>query len=226
MIQIENLQFRWPKDQKDLINIPSWHVQDGASVFLRGPSGTGKSTLLNLIGGVLQPNSGSVSVMGENLTNLKPSAKDRFRANHIGFIFQTFNLIPYLSIQENILLACRFAPKRQERLVELSTTAKEESIRLMQALELPPADTPVTNLSIGQMQRVGVARALLGNPALVIADEPTSALDTKTRDHFIKLLQEQCQKQKATLLFVSHDTHLQNFFDHTVALQELNHASQ
>jgi putative ABC transport system ATP-binding protein len=195
-------------------------------VFLRGPSGTGKSTLLGLVGGVLVPQQGSVSVLGQSLGALSSHGRDQFRVDHIGFVFQQFNLIAYLSMLDNVLLPCRFSKRRREHACRRSGTVEADARRLLAALDLPPqlASRPVNALSVGQQQRVAAARALIGQPELVIADEPTSALDAERQAGFLDLLLAECAHAGAALLFVSHDQRLSGRFDRNVDLVSINKA--
>lgn len=223
-ILLENVHYAWP-GQPPLLSLPSLEIRAGERVFLRGPSGSGKSTLLGLVGGVLLPASGSVSVFGERLNTLGPAARDHFRADHLGFIFQWFNLVPYLSVLDNVLLPTLFSQVRKDKAGPDPTA---EARRLLAALGLSGTgilERPVTALSIGQQQRVAAARALLGRPSLVIADEPTSALDHDARGAFLELLLREVAAAAATLLFVSHDTALAPLFHRTLSLPDLNHAA-
>ena len=190
-------------------------------MFLHGPSGSGKTTLLGLIAGVLTPSSGTLKVLGTDLAALRPAGRDAFRGVHLGYLFQLFNLIPWLSVTENIALPCRLHAARAERLD--GETPEAAARRLAAALGLGEmVDSPVTELSVGQQQRVAAARALIGSPDIVIADEPTSALDADRRDRFIELLFEQCNAAGATLLFVSHDLSLGARFDRVISLPDIN----
>ena len=220
-IDLKAIEFAWPGSDT-LLSIPSLKIASGERVFLKGSSGSGKSTLLGLIGGVLQPSQGSVTVLGQSMQELSGARRDAFRAAHIGFIFQMFNLLPYLSMVDNVILAARFSKARAERAGgDLAGEAK----RLLVALGLDDPRLyvrPVTSLSMGQQQRVAAARALLGRPDLVIADEPTSALDEQTRFDFLGLLKRECSDAGATLLFVSHDTSLTTAFDRSLDMRELN----
>ena len=223
-IDLEQLTFAWP-GAPDLLHIDRLRVARGERVFLRGPSGSGKSTLLGLIGGLLAPTGGSIRVLGQPLHDMSAAQRDRFRGEHVGFVFQMFNLIPYLSVRENVALALRFAPQRAARIPEGARDA--EAVRLLAALGLAdPAllDRSVTQLSIGQQQRVAAARALLGRPELVVADEPTSALDHDARESFLRLLTQECATHGTTLLYVSHDPTLGALFDRQHSLPELNAA--
>ncbi len=223
-IDVRDLLFAYPR-KPPLLDVPSMVVARGERVFLRGPSGSGKSTLLGLIGGVLVPQRGSVRLLGTDLATLSPSARDRFRGEHLGFIFQMFNLIPYLGVLENVILPAQFSPARAARVAGGDLAA--EGRRLLGALGLGSADLlsrPVTELSIGQQQRVAAARALLGRPEVLVADEPTSALDHDARGQFLQLLMDECRAQGTTLLFVSHDTSLGGLFDRVLSLADLNRA--
>jgi len=220
VIELQNLHFRWRGQARDTLAIAELRVAQGEHLFIRGASGSGKTTLLNLLAGILVPDSGSLGVLGQGLTGLGSSARDRFRADHMGIIFQQFNLLPYLSVLENVLLPCHFSARRKAQAGDMRETAQ----RLLEHLGLDQASwqRPVTELSVGQQQRVAVARALIGKPELIIADEPTSALDTDTRDGFLGLLFAEAQAQGSTIVFVSHDPHIASHFHQVVDLQELN----
>ena len=225
VVRLENLRFAWKRTDEDLIRIRSFEVGRGERLFISGPSGSGKSTLLSLLGGVIEPRAGILDVLGTNLAGLSGRRRDHFRADHVGFVFQMFNLVPYLSVLDNVILPCRFSRRRRERAESRSRDLNSEALRLLSDLELDRPELlarPVTDLSIGQQQRVAVARALMGSPEIVIADEPTSALDEGTRERFLELLFAECRSEKTTLLFVSHDTRLGPLFDRRVALDQLN----
>lgn len=225
MIELAGVEFGWRADST-LLSIPMFRIAAGERVFLRGPSGSGKSTLLGLVGGVLEPRQGTVTVSSRNLSSLSRAARDRFRADHIGFIFQMFNLIPYLSVLDNVLLPARFSAARSERARLSAGSLREEAERLLKAVGLDPVTCArqVTQLSQGQQQRVAAARALFGRPEILIADEPTSSLDADAREQFLSLLSAECTAAEAALLFVSHDTSLSHLFDRSVALTEINRA--
>ncbi len=223
-IQLNNLLFSWQAGVPAL-DIPELTIQPGEKVFIRGPSGSGKTTLLGLLGGVLVPERGSVKLFGHDINQLSPGQRDRFRAEHIGFIFQMFNLIPYLNVLENITLPLGFADQRSAKLVQQGVTPEQEVQRLLNHLGLDDPrlqNRKITELSIGQQQRVAAARALIGSPGLVIADEPTSALDSDNREHFIELLFAECERSQSTLIFVSHDSSLESLFDRTISLKDLS----
>jgi putative ABC transport system ATP-binding protein len=223
VIDIENLAFAW-KSGPQVLNVPEFRLEAGERVFLRGPSGSGKSTLLGLIAGVLAPQQGSVRVLGEDMTALSASRRDRLRADHVGVIFQMFNLVPYLSVTGNVLLPLRFSPARRKA---AGSDAEGEARRLLTRLGLDDERLlarRVSDLSVGQQQRVAAARALIGAPDLIIADEPTSALDADARDRFIALLSEEVTRSGASLLFVSHDASLAPLFTRAVDLAAINRA--
>ncbi|THF63026.1 ABC transporter ATP-binding protein [Pseudothauera nasutitermitis] len=223
-VALRGLRFAWPGTPRPCLEIDAFELAAGERVFLHGPSGSGKTTLLSLIGGVLDPDAGHVAVHGQELGALHAGARDRFRADHIGFVFQLFNLIPYLSARDNILLPCRFSRARRARIAAAGGDPAAEAARLAARLDLQAAllDHPAAELSVGQQQRVAAARALIGRPPLVIADEPTSALDADRQRGFLDLLLAECAQAGAALLFVSHDGRLAEHFDRVVALGELN----
>jgi putative ABC transport system ATP-binding protein len=222
-VRLTDLRFAWPGQARPCLDIEAFAVGSGESVFVHGESGSGKSTLLALLGGVLLPQAGSVNILGTELTRLSAAARDRFRADHAGFVFQQFNLIPYLSVQDNVLLPCRFSARRRGRALSRSATIAAEARRLLAELDLeePLWRRPVTQLSVGQQQRVAAARALIGAPELVIADEPTSALDAARQAAFLDLLARECALAGATLIFVSHDARLASHCARSVALADL-----
>lgn len=226
VIRIENLLFRWKPKNPVCLDIPAFEAQAGERIFLYGPSGSGKSTLLGLLGGVLSPEQGRIHVLQYELTALSSAARDRLRADHIGFLFQQFNLIPYLSVTDNVLLACRFSRRRRERALASGNSLQREAERLLEHLDIGAElrHRPVTQLSVGQQQRVAAARALIGRPEIVIADEPTSALDAERQTAFLDLLSRECKEAGSTLLFVSHDHRLASGFDRELALPTINRA--
>ncbi len=224
IVALNDVNFRW-RTGPPLLKISAFEVAAGERVFIRGPSGSGKSTLLGLIGGVLTAASGTVRVLGESLGEIGAARRDALRVDRIGFIFQMFNLLPYLSVRDNVALPCRFSIRRRERATAGGIGVQAEAERLLRRLGL---DDPallgrrVTELSIGQQQRVAAARALIGQPELLIADEPTSALDADARASFLELLMAECQTAGSAIVFVSHDRSLAARFDRQVDLLELN----
>ncbi|XCN74696.1 MAG: ABC transporter ATP-binding protein [Candidatus Electrothrix aestuarii] len=228
VVSLRDLRFTWPKRTAPVLDIEKLQAERGEQLFLMGPSGSGKTTLLGILGGIIRPQQGKVAVLGENIASLGRAAGDRFRADHIGFIFQMFNLIPYLSVIENVTLPCHFSRSRKETALRQSPDLGKEALRLLGHLRLDDPtliNKPVVELSVGQQQRVAAARALIGSPELLIADEPTSSLDSDHREAFIRLLFEECALAGTTLIFVSHDTSLAGLFHRTVKLQELNKAA-
>lgn len=221
-VELEGLRFRY-QDGAEILNIPSLVIQRRERVFLYGPSGSGKTTLLGLLAGVLHATAGSVRVLGRDLTTMSSSQRDAFRGSHIGYIFQLFNLIPYLSVSDNIVLPCRLHGERRRRLGvhSLEEAARVTAERLGIALLL---HQPVTRLSVGEQQRVAAARALIGAPGVILADEPTSSLDYDHRGRFLELLFECSDESGSTLIFVSHDRTLMPMFHRAVSLSDINHA--
>ncbi|MCD5988245.1 ABC transporter ATP-binding protein [Pseudomonas sp. CDFA 553] len=227
LIELANLGFTWP-GHAQLLDIPAFRLEPGETLFLKGPSGSGKTTLLGLLGGVQKPNRGSIRLLGQELTELSSGERDRFRVNHTGYIFQQFNLLPFLSVRENVELPCHFSKVRAERAKQRHGSVENAAVTLLAHLglkDLEMLSRRADSLSIGQQQRVAAARALIGQPELVIADEPTSALDTDAREAFIKLLFAECREAGSSLLFVSHDQSLAPLFDRSLSLSELNRAA-
>jgi putative ABC transport system ATP-binding protein len=218
VVRVSELRFDW--SGTPCLDIAELELSAGEQIFLHGPSGSGKSTLLNLLAGVLLPRSGDIAILGQSFRALSGSRRDRFRADHIGLIFQQFNLISYLSAMDNVLLPCRFSRRRRERAGDIHGAAA----RLLRHLDLEPGcwPRPATALSVGQQQRVAAARALIGTPELVIADEPTSALDAERQTAFLDLLAAECAEAGAALIFVSHDRRLSGRFSRELALTEIN----
>lgn len=219
IISLSDVQFRWPGRAGFALAVPEFQMARGESVLLLGESGSGKSTLLSLICGTILAGRGEIRVNGTDLKTMAGGARDRFRAEHIGVIFQQFNLLPFGSVADNILLPLRFAPERARRCPEPTRTANA----LCKALGLPEgvALAKASNLSVGQQQRVAVARALIGGPPILVADEPTSALDETTRGSFLDLMFDQVKAQGSSLLMVSHDPRLADRFDRVVRMDEI-----
>jgi putative ABC transport system ATP-binding protein len=218
ILQARGLHFAWERDR--VLSFPPLQLARGDSLFVHGASGSGKSTLLGLLAGVLAPLHGDLHIVGQDMIQMSQAARDRVRADHIGYIFQQFNLLPYLDVASNVRLSCQFSPLRQ-RVATRTAPLPAEIDRLLDALELDPRtirNRPTASLSVGQQQRVAAARALIGGPALLIADEPTSALDTKSRSAFIELLLSECERHETALVFVSHDLALAAHFDRSVEL--------
>ncbi len=228
MIELDALRYRWPGAAHDCLAIDALRVDAGRTLFLHGPSGGGKSTLLGLLAGVLLPREGKVSLLGTPWASLSGARRDAFRADHVGYIFQQFNLLPYLSVLDNVLLPCRFSGLRRQRAMAAAGSPLAAAAALLQRVGLNQGlwARAASQLSVGQQQRVAAARALIGQPELVIADEPTSALDSALRDSFMALLLQQCRDAGSTLVFVSHDERLAELFDCSVSLPQINQAAQ
>ena len=225
VIELTGVRFSWDGTDAPTVDIESLQVRRGERVFLRGPSGSGKSTLLSLLAGVIIPQRGSVNVLGQDLGATSGPARDRFRADHVGFIFQMFNLIPYLTVVENVRLPCGFSDRRRANAQRGGGSVEAEALRLLEHLDMARnglLERPVTELSVGQQQRVAAARALIGAPELIIADEPTSSLDADRRAAFLDLLFQECAREQAALIFVSHDASLAGRFDRAIEFAEIN----
>lgn len=222
IIHLQEVHFRWPGQDADLLFIPELIVNQGKHLFIQGPSGSGKTTLLNLLTGINLPTAGSVKVLGAPLERLNNMRRDQFRADHLGVIFQQFNLLPYLSLLENVQLPCGFSRRKRANAGDSHATAR----RLLTRLSISESilNQPVAKLSVGQQQRTAVARALIGSPEIVIADEPTSALDSDNRDRFLELLFQETEEQGSTLVFVSHDQQIAKRFAQVVDLTVINQA--
>lgn len=215
-IALEAVRFAWEDVRKPTLVVDDLKIASGESWFLEGPSGSGKSTMLGLLSGVLAPQKGEVRVLGKRFDEMSGARRDRFRADHIGYIFQMFNLIPYLSVVENVTLPLRFSKRRQSRVADPEAEAR----RLLDHLGMDGlAERTVTKLSVGQQQRVAAARALIGSPELILADEPTSSLDEGHSEGFVKLLFDECKAAGSTLVFVSHDSRLASLFDRSYRLE-------
>jgi putative ABC transport system ATP-binding protein len=224
IIRIRELQYTWPGQREPCLGITQLDVHAGERVFIYGPSGSGKSTLLALLGGVITPQRGSIAVLDTDIARRPAAERDRFRADHVGFVFQLFNLVPYLSVIENVLLSCRFSARRHRQATAAGGSLRDEAERLLSHLDIERVllERRVTDLSVGQQQRVAAARALLGRPEIIVADEPTSALDADRQAAFLHLLLEECRAAGATLLFVSHDRRLSPAFSRELDLGALN----
>lgn len=215
-LAFDGVRFEW-RETEFRLAVDAFRVAKGEKLLLVGESGGGKSTLLSLACGVLRADQGRVLVMGDDLSAMRAARVDQARAEHFGIIFQIFNLLPFASAVENVLLPLRFAKGRR------SADANEEARALLSRLRVPEDahDTKASLLSVGQQQRVAAARALIGSPPIVLADEPTSALDRSTASEFMELLTGELARTGGTLLMVSHDETLAPHFDRTVLLSEI-----
>jgi putative ABC transport system ATP-binding protein len=226
--EVHDLRYTWPGAAQPVLDIAHWQLARGDSVFLHGESGSGKSTLLALLAGVLRATQGRVSLLGSDWAAQPASRRDRHRADHVGLVFQQFNLLGYLPVIDNVLLPCRFSPRRADRAARADGSATASAGRLLAAMGLDAAlwRRAAGTLSVGQQQRVAAARALIGAPELVLADEPTSALDDARRDDFLALLLGACREHGSALVFVSHDARLAERFAQRVALASINRAGR
>ncbi len=224
VIELKGLQFSWTENFP-VLSIEGFTVKRGEHLFIMGPSGSGKTTLLVILAGILTPQYGDARVLAQSMTSMSSGERDRFRAHHIGYIFQMFNLVPYLSVVENVVLPCRFSAERRRKITESGCDVESEALRLLAHLNMANPqllEKPVVELSTGQQQRVAAARALIGAPEIIIADEPTSALDADHREAFLKLLFKECREAGTTLVFVSHDSALASLFDTSMSLRDIN----
>lgn len=218
-IRLDSVRFYWSKNKDFKIFIPELKISQGEKVLLLGESGSGKTTLLSLISGFLSPISGDIYLNEKNINSLSARNRDQYRSDNIGIIFQQFNLLPYANVIDNIILPLYFSKVRASKIIN----QKETAVNLCKSLRLPDTVTSMqaSNLSVGQQQRVAVARALIGNPSLVIADEPTSSLDSDAQNIFLDLMFAQIEKNNSSLLMVSHDTSLSSYFDRVIDINEI-----
>jgi putative ABC transport system ATP-binding protein len=202
----------------EVLNIDRFELRRGEQVVLVGSSGGGKTTLLNIIAGISTPDSGKVLVDNIDITTLSEIRRDRFRAERIGFVFQTFNLLPAFTALENVLLGMSFSGKRAE-----SGRARDllDLVGLSHRLSHRPSQ-----MSVGEQQRVAVARALANRPSLLLADEPTANVDIANQENILKLIRSACQEQNVSLLLVTHAPEVADQFDRIERLQEFNKASR
>ena len=218
MLKTLGLEYHY-RDSKKII-FPEIEVERGERLLIRGFSGCGKTTLLSLIAGALKLQNGDINFDGNEYSKMSSLLLDKFRADHIGYIFQTLNLIPFLSVSENIALGIKFSKSRKSKVNDFN----QEIIRLVSSLGLGKEvlKTPVNRLSVGQQQRVAVARALLGKPDLILADEPTSALDSGTTQKFLNEVMETFDSTRQAIIMVSHDTSIAPYFDSVIDFNSNN----
>lgn len=216
--------FSWDARGSFRLAVEDFVLREGERLLLIGPSGSGKSTFLSLLAGIVTPQEGRITILGTDLAGLSSAARDRFRGEHFGIIFQMFNLLPYGSVLDNVLLPLSFSAERRRR-VAARGSAKDEALRLLSQLGIEPAllKAPAARLSVGQQQRVAAARALIGAPSIIIADEPTSALDRDRQMAFLDLLFAVIGEAGATLIMVSHDESLSPRFSRVVPLESIAH---
>lgn len=221
-VRLRGIEYKWNRRDAFGLSVDEFDVARGERLLLLGASGSGKSTLLSLLTGIVLPQAGRLDVLGQRLDELGSGGRDRFRAEHFGIIFQMFNLLPYGSVTDNVLLPLSFAPQRRAR-VRAAGGAESEARRLLSSLGLPAgiAEQTAATLSVGQQQRIAAARALIGSPEIIVADEPTSALDDDRQQDFLDLLFGQIEATAATLIMVSHDRRLAHHFTRVIGLDEI-----
>lgn len=218
VLSVNNLKksYRAPDGETSMVvDVASFAMESGAQVALRGSSGSGKTTFLNLVAGILQADSGEVILCGKALHQLNESKRDQLRARSIGYVFQTFNLLQGYTAVENVLLGMLFGPGADRAYAE----ALLERVGLADRMHYRPRQ-----LSVGQQQRVAVARALANHPDLVLADEPTGNLDRHHAGESLALIREICKENEAALLLVSHDDTVLEQFDTCQDFDDINHA--
>ena len=223
VVRFDGVTFAWPGSRRFGLTIERFALIRGERLLLIGPSGSGKSTFLSLLAGIVAPDRGHVSVLGTDIGALKSSARDCFRSEHFGIIFQQFNLLPYASVVDNVVLPLRFASGRRAR-ATAGGSAETEARRLLGKLGLDAASIDgarASALSVGQQQRVAAARALIGSPELIVADEPTSSLDRNHQMAFLDLLFADMDAAGTSLIMVSHDESLAARFSRVVALGDI-----
>ena len=216
MLDIEGLRksFASPDGARsNIIDVPEFSMAPGAQAALRGTSGSGKTTLLHLIGGILRADAGTIRVAGHDVTAMSEAARDRFRADHISYVFQTFNLLPAYTALENVMLGMMFGPGADRT----HAASLLDRVGLGDRKNYRPAQ-----LSVGQQQRVALARALANRPKLVLADEPTGNLDLKTTREALELMREACRESGAGLLVASHDRDALEKFEDVRELSDIN----
>ena len=221
MIAARDLSFAYPGGGFAL-KVPSLDVAPCERVGVIGPSGTGKTTLLNLVAGMVRADAGALTVADTDLATLDDAARRRFRATHVGFIFQNFALVDYLNAYENILYPYRVGlGLRLDAQVRERARALAEACGIAHRLKSHPAA-----LSGGEQQRVAICRALVTQPKLILADEATGNLDPETKEAILDLLFDQCRDAGATLLMVSHDARIAPRFDRAVQLADIARAER
>jgi len=219
MISIRDLQFTWPAGEFCL-RIPSLDVTAESAVAITGPSGSGKTTLLNLIAGIHPVTTGSIQVADTGITQLSDRGRRTFRLRQIGLVFQSFELIEYLTVLDNVLLPARISP-----VIAMTSGLRERARDLLVRVGLEQESArPVTQLSQGERQRVAICRALLTDPPLLLADEPTGNLDPDSSQRIVEILLSQVREHCATLLMVSHDHSLLSQFDSTIDFNTIQSA--
>ncbi len=220
LIKIDNLKYSYDDDSSFAMDIKSFNLKKGERLLVYGESGLGKSTFLNLISGTIQAKSGKIKILDRDISNMSGYEKDKIRGDHFGVVFQTFNLLPYISVEKNILMGLAFSKRKKSKINNI----QDEIKNLMDNLSLNYEELRNRNsydLSIGQQQRVAVARALIGNPEIILADEPTSALDSKNQKVFLDLLFKSMNKNEQGLIMVSHNKDLSKSFTQVKSISDI-----
>ena len=217
MLKLENIKKSFVQPDRlsvPILDMPHFEIAAGEQVVLIGPSGCGKTTMLHVIAGITKPDSGKVFLDGIELTRFSEAARDRIRADKMGYVFQTFNLLPGFSALENVILGMTFARKK----ISINR-AKDllDQVGLSHRLHNKPGA-----LSVGEQQRVAVARSLANRPALLLADEPTANVDPQNQQHIVDLIKASCRNEKIALLIVTHAMSVADQFDRVVKLEDLN----
>lgn len=221
VFEIKDLEFSWPGQSSPSVKLSSFELAENESICLFGSSGSGKSTLLQLLSGVLAPNRGQVEFVGQRFSSLTSRDRDCIRSEKMGVIFQQFNLVPFLSVKENILLPLRF---RNDQILRRPDHLHQRICELMKSLGLSAEELlhrSVMELSVGQQQRVAAVRAFIGRPKVILADEPTSALDPHASEQFFKLMFAQADRLGASIVCVSHDPTVRSYFSRSISLLDL-----
>lgn len=217
MIRLENIRFSYPQSDFDLA-IERMDFEEGSRTAIIGPSGFGKTTMLNLIAGILPPDGGQITIDNAIINTLSDKERRNYRIQNIGFVFQDFRLVPYLSVLDNILLPYRInSVIKPDGSATSRAQAIAEDLNIANHLKHYPE-----KLSHGERQRVAIARALINKPKVLLADEPTGNLDPANKLHIKKILFETVEKYHATLITVTHDHEMLNGFDHVIDFKNLN----
>jgi putative ABC transport system ATP-binding protein len=228
VVHMSGVRFNWPGRNGFTLAIEDFRLKEGERLLLIGPSGSGKSTFLSLLAGIVTPQEGSIDILGTDIARLRGGSRDRFRADHFGIIFQMFNLLPYGSVIDNVLLPLSFSKARRKR-AETEGGLEAAAIRLLESLGIEKDlidSASASSLSVGQQQRVAAARALIGRPEIIVADEPTSSLDRGRQQAFLDLLFADVEVAEASLVMVSHDESLVPRFSRVAELAKIAHASR
>ncbi len=218
MLKIENIRKSYIQPNKErvpILDVPKFEVGSGEQLALIGPSGCGKTTLLHIIAGITKPDSGKVELDGVEITKYPEAGRDRIRADKLGYVFQTFNLLPGFSALENVLLGMTFARKKY-------SLARAKSLLERVGLAHRANNKP-SAMSVGEQQRVAVARALANSPSLLLADEPTANVDPSNQSQIVSLIRNTCQDENISLVMVTHSMEVADQFNRVEQLAEINH---